>query len=33
MSSINNIAWLSSNRLISTGQDSNIKKWTIKVQE
>jgi len=30
MSPVNNIAWLSDSRLITAGQDSNLKQWTMK---
>uniref|UniRef100_A0A914HB02 Actin-interacting protein 1 n=1 Tax=Globodera rostochiensis TaxID=31243 RepID=A0A914HB02_GLORO len=31
MSAINGVAWLSDNRLLSVGQDSNVKQWTLKL--
>jgi WD40 repeat protein len=31
MSPINGIAWLNDNTLITVGQDSNVKQWTVKL--
>jgi len=31
MSPINSVAWLSENRLLSAGQDSTLKQWTLKI--
>ena len=31
MSAINGVAWLSDNRLLTVGQDSNLKLWALKL--